>query len=128
MRAITTKTAPAAIGPYSQAVQASGFIFLSGQIPLVPGTGQMVEGDITVQTERVLDNLEAVLRAAGCTFAHVVKTTIFLADMADFQAVNSAYAKRFAENPPARSTVQASGLPRGARVEIDAIACLPQLP
>ncbi len=128
MRAITTKTAPAAIGPYSQAVQASGFIFLSGQIPLVPGTGQMVEGDITVQTERVLDNLEAVLRAAGCAFAHVVKTTIFLADMADFQAVNSAYAKRFPQNPPARSTVQASGLPRGARVEIDAIACLPQLP
>jgi 2-iminobutanoate/2-iminopropanoate deaminase len=128
MRAITTKTAPAAIGPYSQAVQASGFIFLSGQIPLDPGTGQMVQGDIGAQTERVLDNIGAILQAAGCTFAHVVKTTIFLSDMNDFQAVNDVYARRFPQNPPARSTVQAAALPRGAKVEIEAVACLPQLP
>jgi len=128
MRPIATKTAPAAIGPYSQAVQAAGFIFLSGQIPLDPGTGKMIEGDVTTQTERVLDNLGAVLKAAGCTFAHVVKTTIFLVDMADYQVVNETYAKRFAQNPPARATVQVAALPRGARVEIDAIACLPQLP
>ena len=128
MRVIATKTAPAAIGPYSQAVQASGFIFLSGQLPLDPGTGQMVQGDIAVQTERVLDNVGAVLHAAGCTFAHVVKTTIFLLDMNDFQAVNDIYARRFPQSPPARSTVQAAALPRGARIEIEAIACLPQLP
>jgi 2-iminobutanoate/2-iminopropanoate deaminase len=128
MRVIATKTAPAAIGPYSQAVQASGFIFLSGQIALDPGTGQLVHGDIQGETERVLENIEAVLKASGCTFAHVVKTTIYLADMNDFQAVNEIYARRFPQNPPARSTVQAAALPRGARVEIDAIACLPQLP
>ena len=128
MRVIATKTAPAAIGPYSQAVQASGFIFLSGQIALDPGTGQLVHGDIQGETERVLENIEAVLKASGFTFAHVVKTTIYLADMNDFQAVNEIYARRFPQNPPARSTVQAAALPRGARVEIDAIACLPQLP
>jgi 2-iminobutanoate/2-iminopropanoate deaminase len=128
MRVIATKTAPAAIGPYSQATQASGFIFLSGQIPIDPGTGQLVQGDIVVQTERVLENVGALLKAAGCTFAHVVKTTIFLADMNDFQAMNEVYAKRFPTDPPARSTVQAAALPRGARIEIEAIACLPQLP
>ncbi len=128
MRAISTKTAPAAIGPYSQAVQAAGFIFLSGQIPLDPGTGKMIEGDVAAQTERVLENLGAVLKAAGCTFAHVVKTTIYLVDLADFQMVNDVYAKRFDRNPPARATVQVAALPRGAKVEIDAIACLPALP
>jgi 2-iminobutanoate/2-iminopropanoate deaminase len=128
MKAIATKTAPAAIGPYSQAIQASGFIFLSGQIPLDPGTGKMIEGDVAAETERVLENLAAVLRAAGCDFAHVVKTTIYLVDMNDFQTVNGIYAKRFGSTPPARATVQVSALPRGARVEIDAIACLPQLP
>jgi 2-iminobutanoate/2-iminopropanoate deaminase len=128
MRVIATKTAPAAIGPYSQGIQASGFIFLSGQIPIDPGTGKLVEGDIETQTNRVLDNIGALLQASGCAFAHVVKTTIFLYDMADFEKVNEVYAKRFPQNPPARSTVQAAALPRGARIEIEAIACLPQLP
>ena len=127
MRAITTKTAPAAIGPYSQAMQASGFIFLSGQIPLDPGTGQMVQGNIAAQTERVLDNIAAILQAAGCTFAHVVKTTIFLADMSDFVAVNRVYAESFPENPPARSTFAVAGLPKNARVEIEVVAYLEEL-
>ncbi len=128
MTPIATKTAPAAIGPYSQAIEAAGFIFLSGQIPLDPGTGKIVLGDIGAQTDRVLDNIGAVLKAAGCDFAHVVKTTIFLTDLADFQTVNELYAKRFPKNPPARSTVQVAALPRGANVEIEAVACLPQLP
>jgi 2-iminobutanoate/2-iminopropanoate deaminase len=129
MHAIATKTAPAAIGPYSQAVRAAGFIFLSGQIPLDPETAKIVEGGIVEQTERVLDNLGAVLEAAGLTFDHVARTTIFLMDLSDFQAVNEVYAKRFKKSPqPARSTVQVSALPRGARVEIDAIAVMPALP
>jgi 2-iminobutanoate/2-iminopropanoate deaminase len=129
MQAISTKTAPAAIGPYSQAVRVAGLVFLSGQIPLDPGTGQIVEGSITVQTERVLDNLAAVLKAAGLTFDHVAKTTIFLTDLGDFQAVNEVYGERFTHTPqPARSTVQVSALPRGAKVEIEAIAVLPALP
>jgi 2-iminobutanoate/2-iminopropanoate deaminase len=129
MQAISTKTAPSAIGPYSQAVRAGGFVFLSGQIPLDPGTGKMIEGGIEPQIERVLDNLGAVLKAGGLTFDHVVRTTIYLADLADFQAVNEAYGKRFTRAPqPARSTVQVAGLPRGARVEVDAIAVVPQLP
>ena len=129
MQPISTKTAPAAIGPYSQAVRAGGLVFLSGQIPLLPGTGQMIEGDIDAQVERVLDNLAAVLQAAGLTFDHVAKTTIYLTDLADFQRVNEAYGRRFTRAPqPARSTVQVAALPRGARVEIDAIAVSPQLP
>jgi 2-iminobutanoate/2-iminopropanoate deaminase len=129
MQSISTKNAPAAIGPYTQAVRAGGFVFLSGQIPLIPGTGQMLEGDITAQTSRVMDNLSSVLQAAGLTFDHVVKTTIFLVDLADFQAVNDVYGKRFTRSPqPARSTVQVAALPRGARVEIDAIAVMPALP
>jgi 2-iminobutanoate/2-iminopropanoate deaminase len=128
MQAISTKTAPAAIGPYSQAVRAGGFVFLSGQIPLDPGTGQMVEGGIEVQIERVMENLGAVLKAAGLTFDHVVRSTIYLADLGDFQKVNDAYGKRFTRTPPARSTVQVAALPRGARVEVDAIAIVPQLP
>lgn len=122
MRAIVSPQAPAAIGPYSQAIQANGLVFCSGQIPLDPHTGNMVEGDIGAQTERVMKNLAAVLEAAGSSFAKVVRTTIFLVDMADFAAVNAAYAKWFKDVPPARATVQVSALPRGARVEIDAIA------
>jgi 2-iminobutanoate/2-iminopropanoate deaminase len=126
-RTVSTSAAPAAIGPYSQAVAVTAgagqqLLFTSGQIPLDPATGAMVEGDIGAQTRQVLANLEAVLAAGGATFAHVVKTTIFLADMNDFAAVNAVYAERFGAAPPARSTVQAARLPRDARVEIEAIA------
>jgi 2-iminobutanoate/2-iminopropanoate deaminase len=122
---ISTENAPKAIGPYAQAVVASagGLVFCSGQIPLDPKTGEMVgAGDVRVQTERVLENLGAVLAAAGASFASVVKTTIFLADLQDFGNVNEIYARTFGNEPPARSTVQAAGLPRGALVEIEAIA------
>lgn len=119
---IATENAPAAIGPYSQAVEAGGFVFLSGQIPLDPATGQMIDGDVGAQTERVMANLEAVLAAAGVGFADVLRTTIYLADMADFGTVNEIYGRRFAAQPPARATVQVAALPKGARVEIDAIA------
>jgi 2-iminobutanoate/2-iminopropanoate deaminase len=121
---ISTKDAPVAIGPYSQAVRAGNMLFLSGQIPLDPETGKMVEGDIAAQTERVLDNLAAVLAAAGAGFDNVVRTTIYLVDLADFQAVNERYARRFSGVFPARATVQVAALPRGSRVEIDAIAML----
>jgi 2-iminobutanoate/2-iminopropanoate deaminase len=126
MNAVTTTAAPAAIGPYSQAIDAGDFVFLSGQIPLDPTTQTMVDGDVVAQTERVLENLGAVLSAAGCSFADVVKTTIYLIDLGDFQAVNAAYATRFSSTPPARATVQVSALPRGSRVEIDAIAKKPR--
>ncbi|MGE0785931.1 MAG: Rid family detoxifying hydrolase [Sandaracinaceae bacterium] len=120
---IATKDAPAAIGPYSQAVAAGDTVYLSGQIALDPSTGQMLDGDVRAQTERVMDNLAAVLAAAGASFASVVKTTIYLADMDDFAAVNETYAKRFeGMTPPARATVEVSRLPKGARVEIDMIA------
>lgn len=119
---ISTQDAPSAIGPYSQAVTARGMVFCSGQIPLDPATGELVSGGVEAQTAQVLDNLGAVLRAAGAGFDQVVKTTIFLADMNDFQAVNAVYAERFGEAPPARATVQVSRLPRDVRVEIDAIA------
>jgi 2-iminobutanoate/2-iminopropanoate deaminase len=122
--AIQTDKAPAAIGPYSQAIAANGVLYCSGQIPLDPATGQLVEGDIELQTRRVLDNLAAVLAAGGSSFGAIVKTTIFLADMGDFAAVNKVYAERFGAAPPARSTVQAARLPRDARVEIDAIALI----
>lgn len=121
---IETKQAPAAIGPYSQGVRSGGALFLSGQIPIDPATGQLVPGDIAAQTDRVLDNLERVLAAAGASFAHVVKTTIYLVDLGDFQAVNDRYARRFSGAFPARATVQVCALPKGARVEIDAIAML----
>lgn len=124
MEAIVSKDAPAAIGPYSQAVRAGNMLFLSGQIPLDPKSGQMVTGDIAAQTERVLDNIAAVLAAAGATFSNVVRTTIFLTNLGDFQIVNEAYAKRFSGVFPARATVQVSALPKGANVEIDAIAIL----
>lgn len=122
MKAVNSLTAPTAIGPYSQAIDAGDFVFLSGQVPIDPKTGELVAGDISVQTDRVLDNLGAVLEAAGCSFAEVVKTTIYLVDLGDFQVVNATYAKRFKGAPPARATVQVSALPKGARVEIDAIA------
>ncbi|MBS1148614.1 MAG: Endoribonuclease [Myxococcaceae bacterium] len=122
-RAFHSDQAPKAIGPYSQAVRVGqGPIFLSGQIPLDPATGALVEGDITAQTERVMQNLRNVLQAAGCGFDQVVRCGIFLTDLNDFAKVNEVYGRFFAENPPARSTVQVSALPKGARVEIDAIA------
>ncbi|MBL8924044.1 MAG: RidA family protein [Myxococcaceae bacterium] len=118
--------APAAIGPYSQAVAVSAgkLVFLSGQIPLDPKTGQLVEGDIQAQTERVMKNLEAVLQKAGGSFASVVRCGIFLTDLNDFAKVNEVYARSFPANPPARATVQVSALPKGAKVEIDAIAVI----
>jgi 2-iminobutanoate/2-iminopropanoate deaminase len=121
---VATDRGPKAIGPYSQAVRANGFVFLSGQIPLDPKTQQVVEGDITVQTERVLENLKGVVEAAGSSLQHAVRTTVFLADMNDFTAMNEVYARYFAAHPPARSTVEVSRLPRNARVEIDLVALL----
>lgn len=122
---IATEAAPAAIGPYSQAVKAGGLLFCSGQIPLDPVTGQMISGGIVAQTEQVMVNLAAVLAAAGVDFGAVVKTTIYLTSLADFAAVNEVYGRFFAIEPPARATVEVSGLPRGAAVEIDLIAQLP---
>jgi 2-iminobutanoate/2-iminopropanoate deaminase len=122
MKPVNSLSAPAAIGPYSQAIDAGDFVFLSGQVPIDPKTGELVTGDIGVQTERVLENLGAVLEAAGCSFADVVKTTIYLVDLGDFEVVNKTYAKRFSAAPPARATVQVAALPKKARVEIDAIA------
>ncbi|MGB9755006.1 MAG: reactive intermediate/imine deaminase [Roseiflexus castenholzii] len=118
---VQTPDAPQAIGPYSQAIIANGFVFCSGQIPLTPD-GVLVEGDVAVQTRQVLANLQAVLTAAGSSLDQVVKTTVFLADMSDFAAMNAVYAEFFATNPPARSTIQVARLPRDARVEIEAIA------
>jgi 2-iminobutanoate/2-iminopropanoate deaminase len=121
---VQTDKAPAAIGPYSQAIRAGGFVFVSGQIPIDPTTGQFVAGGIGEQTERVLQNLSAVLEAAGSGLNKVVKTTVFLADMQEFAQMNAVYAKFFTEAPPARATVAAAGLPRDARVEIEAVALL----
>ena len=119
---IATEYAPAAIGPYAQAIAVGNLIFCSGQIPLDPTTNTIVEGTIEIQTRRVLDNLTAVLQASGSSLEQVVKTTIFLADMGDFAAVNGVYAEYFGANPPARSTVQVARLPRDVGVEIEAIA------
>jgi 2-iminobutanoate/2-iminopropanoate deaminase len=119
---ISTDHAPKAIGPYSQAVIFNGLAFLSGQIPLDPRTNQIIEGDIASQTERVLENLKAVLEASGASLASVVKTTVFLQDMTEFAKMNEVYGRYFGENPPARSTVQAARLPRDVKVEIDCIA------
>ena len=122
---VTTANGPAAIGPYSQAIVAGSLIFVSGQIPLDPGTMRLVEGDITAQTERVLRNIAAILEAAGSSMNRVVRTTVFLADLGDFEAMNQTYARHFpADAPPARATVQVSRLPKGAAVEIDAIALI----
>ncbi|MBI2323473.1 MAG: RidA family protein [Chloroflexi bacterium] len=117
-----SEDAPKAVGPYSQAIVAGELIFCSGQIPLDPATGKIVEGDIAVQTGRVLDNLAAVLSAAGSGLAQVVKTTVFLADLSDFNAMNEAYALKFGQHRPARSTFQVAALPRGARIEIECVA------
>ena len=121
-RVIRTEEAPPAIGPYSQAIVANGLVFAAGQIPLDPHTGQTVPGDVRVQTRRVLDNLKAVLAAAGTSMDRVVKTTVFLVDLNDFGAMNEIYGDYFRESPPARSTVQVARLPRGAAVEIEAVA------
>ncbi|RQW85320.1 MAG: RidA family protein [Geobacter sp.] len=119
---LQTDKAPQAIGPYSQGVRAGGFVFFSGQIPLDPTTGQITGVDSVEQTERVMKNIEEVLAAANLGFEDVVKTTIFLVDLADFAAVNEVYGRRFQKNPPARSTVEVKGLPRGSRVEIEVVA------
>jgi 2-iminobutanoate/2-iminopropanoate deaminase len=119
---IQTEHAPRAIGPYSQAIKANGLVFASGQIPTDPQTGQFVPGGIQEQTEQALKNLAAVLEAAGSSLDRIVKTTVFLADMNEFSAMNEIYGKFFSENPPARTTVEAARLPRDARVEIEAIA------
>jgi len=121
-QAVSSPGAPKAIGPYSQAVRAGQLLFVSGQVPLDPATGQMVDGDIAAQTRRVFDNLGAVLKAGGRSFADVVRTTVFLADMNDFAAVNEVYGTYFTEPYPARATVQVARLPKDARVEIDVIA------
>ena len=121
-RVVKTEKAPQAIGPYSQAISAGGFLFASGQIPIDPRTGEFVAGGVAEQTEQVLRNLTAVLEAAGTTLDRVVKTTVFLADMNDFAAMNEVYGRYFTGNPPARATVEAARLPRDARVEIEAIA------
>lgn len=119
---VATDNAPKAIGPYSQAVSWNGMVFLSGQIPLDPTTGQLVEGDIAAQTERVLENIRAVLEASGSSFEKVLKTTVFLKNMGDFPKMNEVYARYFPSNAPARSTVEAARLPRDVQVEIDCIA------
>lgn len=121
-KAVSTKRAPAAIGPYSQGILAGGFLFVSGQIPLDPATGEMVAGGIPEQAERVLENLKEILQAAGAGMDSVVRTTVYLTDLAEFSRMNEVYARYFTGSPPARSTVQVGALPRGARVEIDAIA------
>jgi 2-iminobutanoate/2-iminopropanoate deaminase len=122
---ISTDDAPDAIGPYAQAVRAHGFLFTAGQIPLDPGTMDVVPGDVAAQTEQVLRNLQAVLAAAGADWSHVVKTTVFLRDMADFAAMNGVYARVLGAARPARSTVAVAGLPRDVRVEIELVAALP---
>lgn len=122
--AVTSPSAAPAIGPYSPAVRVGQFLFLSGQIPLDPATGQLVDGDIRAQTTRVLQNLGELLKAGGADFTHVVRTTIFLADLGDFATVNEIYASYFSEPYPARATVQVARLPRDVRVEIDAIAVI----
>ncbi len=123
-RAVDTQKAPRAIGPYSQAIMAGGWVFAAGQIPIDPNTGEIVEGTIEEQTKRVLENLKAVLEAAGTDLSHVVKTTVFLKSMTDFGSFNEVYASFFSEPYPARATVEVSGLPKGALLEIEAIAIL----
>ncbi|MEW6741139.1 MAG: Rid family detoxifying hydrolase [Planctomycetota bacterium] len=122
VKIISTDRAPGVLGPYGQAVVSHGFAFLSGQIALDPKTGRLIEGDVTRQTERVLNNLRCVLEAAGLSLANVVKTTVYLADINDFQAMNDAYVRHLGSHRPARATVEVAALPMGARVEIEAIA------
>ncbi len=120
---LNTANAPAAIGPYSQGVQCCNMVFVSGQLPFVPATGELLEGSVGEMTKQSLKNIEAILAEAGCTMKDIVKTTIFLKDLNDFAEVNAAYATFFPENPPARACVQVAKLPRDAKVEIEAIAC-----
>jgi len=122
---LSTAEAPAALGPYSQGIAADSFVFCSGQIPLDPATGQLISGDIGIRTERVLKNLAAVLEAHGMGLTHVVKTMVFLTDLSDFNEMNLVYAKFFPERPPARSTIQVAALPKGANIEIEAVAIKP---
>ena len=121
--AIATDRAPSAIGPYSQAISTGSMMFLSGQIPIDPASGALVSSDVSAQTEQVMKNLAAVLEAGGLSFKNVVKTTIYLTDLNDFQAVNTVYGSFFQPPPPARATVEVAALPKGSRVEIDAVAC-----
>jgi len=121
-KVISTERAPGAVGPYSQAIVAGGFVWCSGQIPLDPATGQLIQGEIEEETRQVLNNLRAVLDAAGSNMDRVVRATVYLADLNDFERVNAVYAESFGEQPPARVCIEACGLPKGARVEIDAIA------
>jgi 2-iminobutanoate/2-iminopropanoate deaminase len=123
-QAVSSPSAPAAIGPYSQAIRAGSLLFVSGQIPIDPATGALVQGDIAAQTHRVFKNLAAILEAAGASFDHVVRATVYLADMNDFAIVNEVYGTYFSSPAPARATVQAARLPRDARVEIDVIAVI----
>jgi len=123
-QAISSPDAPTAIGAYSPAIQAGNLLFVSGQVPMNPATATLVDGDITAQTEQVMRNLTALLKAAGAGFEHVVKTTVFLADMNDFAAMNAVYAKYMVDPPPARATVQVARLPRDVKVEIDLIAVI----
>lgn len=118
---ISTDRGPKAIGPYSQAIRANGFIFISGQVAFDPATSQLIEGDISQQTARVLENLKAIVEAAGSSLDHAVKTSVFLKDMGEFAAMNEVYSRYFSKNPPARSTVEVARLPRDVRVEIDLI-------
>jgi 2-iminobutanoate/2-iminopropanoate deaminase len=122
LETVAVPDAPKAIGPYAQGIRAGGFLYTAGQIPLDPSTMKLVPGDIAAQTARVFDNLEAILRGGGATLADVVKTTVFLADLKDFTAMNEVYAARFGAHRPARSTVQVAGLPAGARIEIEVVA------
>jgi 2-iminobutanoate/2-iminopropanoate deaminase len=121
-QAVSTPSAPKAIGPYSQAIRAGSLLFVSGQVPIDPATGHIINGDIAAQTHRVFQNIGEILKAGGASFDHVVRTTVFLADMNDFSAMNEAYATYFTAPAPARATVQVSRLPKDARVEIDVIA------
>ena len=124
LEAVSTASAPKALGPYSQAIRAGQFLFVSGQIPIDPATGELVAGSIGDQTRRAMVNIGEILKAAGASFQHVVRTTVYLADLADFPAMNEAYATFFSASPPARSTTQAARLPKDARIEIDVIAYL----
>jgi 2-iminobutanoate/2-iminopropanoate deaminase len=124
-KTVSTEGAPRAIGPYSQAIVSGGFLFTAGQVGFDPGSGELVDGGIAEQTGRVLQNIRAILRAGGTDLAHVVKTTVFLVDMADFAVMNEVYAEFFGDHRPARSTVAVAALPRGARVEIEAVAAFP---
>jgi len=123
-KVIQTVLAPQAVGPYSQAIRAEGLVFVSGQIPLDPGSGELIEGDIATQTRQCLRNIQAILEVANSSLAQVVKTTVFLADIDDFATMNAAYAEFFPNDPPARSAFQVAALPKGARIEIEAVAAL----